>query len=116
MKDGDHIKERLIDLAIEGWRLSRLFEKSISAADLRVAQRQSNQIRHFNRKLEASLSELGLNLVSLEGQPYDGGMAATPLNVNDFEGEDELIVDVMIEPIVMGPDGVRRTGTMMLRK
>lgn len=116
MADDTIIEERLIDLAIEGWRLSRLFEKSISATDLKVAQRQSNQIRHFNRKVEGSLAEMGLSIVSLEGQPYDGGMAATPLNADDFGGDESLIVDVMMEPIVMGPDGVRRTGTMMLRK
>ncbi len=43
-------------------------------------------------------------------------MAATALNVADFGPEDELFVDQMIEPVVMGADGVRRTGTMMLRK
>ena len=28
----------------------------------------------------------------------------------------ELIVDQMLEPIIMGPDGLRRSGVVMLRK
>lgn len=115
MIEENNAEERLIDVAIEGWRLSRLFLKSISTTDLKSAQRQSNQIKYFNRKVDDALGEFGLTIVSLEGQPYDGGMAATPLNAGDFEQDEGLVVDVMMEPIVMGPDGVRRTGTMMLR-
>ena len=43
-------------------------------------------------------------------------MAATPLNIEEFEPEDALIVDQMLEPIIMGPNGVIRTGTVTLRK
>lgn len=92
-----------------------MFQRSIDARDIRAAGRQSNQVRYFQRKLDESLATLGLRLVALDGQPYDSGMAATPLNAGDFAPEDTLYVDQMMEPIVMGPNGVRRTGTMMLR-
>lgn len=106
----------LIGLAIESWRLCRTFQRSIDVRDVKSAGRQSNQVRYFQRKLDDTLSPLGLRIVDLEGQPYDAGMAATALNAADFEPEDELFVDQMMEPVVMGLDGVRRTGTMMLRK
>ena len=109
-------EDLLIDLAVESWRLSRMFLRSIDVRDVRAAGRQSNQIRYFRRKLDESLSPLGLRLVDLDGQPYDVGMAATALNAADFEADDVLYVDQMMEPVVMGPNGVRRTGTMMLRK
>lgn len=109
-------EELLIDLAVESWRLSRMFLRSIDVRDIKAAGRQSNQIRYFQRKLDESLSPLGLRLVDLDGQPFDAGMAATALNAADFEADDVLYVDQMMEPVVMGPDSVRRTGTMMLRK
>jgi hypothetical protein len=109
-------EELLIDLAVESWRLARMFLRSIDMRDVKSAGRQSNQIRYFQRKLDESLTPLGLRLVDLDGQPYDVGMAATALNVADFEADDVLYVDQMMEPVVMGADGVRRTGTMMLRK
>lgn len=108
-------EELLIDLAVESWRLCRIFQRSIDARDIRAAGRQSNQVRYFQRKLDDSLAPLGLRLVVLDGHPYDTGMAATALNAADFGPEDFLYVDQMMEPIVMGADGVRRTGTMMLR-
>jgi len=43
-------------------------------------------------------------------------MAATPLNIEEFKPEDTLIVDQMLEPIVMGANGVIRTGTVMLKR
>ncbi|WP_342629135.1 hypothetical protein AAC691_04845 [Nguyenibacter vanlangensis] len=111
-----HAEELLIDVAVESWRLSRTFQRSLDFRNEKAAGRQSSQISYFQRKLADTLSLLGLRLVDLDGQPYDVGMAATALNAADFDADDVLYVDQMMEPIVMGPNGVRRTGTMMLRK
>ncbi|MCL6250393.1 hypothetical protein M3P36_04930 [Altererythrobacter sp. KTW20L] len=115
MEQSGKIEDKLIDLAIESWRISRLFQKSIDLSDVKAAQRQINQIRYFNKKLEETLASLEMRLVSIEGEAYDSGMAATALNAADFGPDDDLFVDVMMEPIIMGPEGVRRTGTVMLR-
>ena len=68
------------------------------------------------KKIEESLAEAGLRLVNVEGQPFDPGMAATPLNIEEFEVNDTLIVDQMLEPIIMGKEGLIKTGTVILRK
>lgn len=116
MKENVDTEELLISLAIESWRLCRIFQRSIDTRDIKVATRQSNQVRYFQRKLDESLAPLGLRLVVLDGEAFDTGMAATALNSADFDAEDALLVDQTMEPIVMGPNGVRRTGTVMLRK
>lgn len=114
--DSIDTEDLLINLAVESWRFSRMFQRSIDPRDIKAAGRQSNQVRYFQRKLSDSLAPLGLHIVDLEGERYDEGMAAAALNAADFGPEDVLHVEQMMEPIVMGPDGVRRTGTMMLRK
>ena len=43
-------------------------------------------------------------------------MAASALNLGDFGPDDVLLVDQMVEPIIMGPNGLRKQGTVMLRK
>jgi hypothetical protein len=43
-------------------------------------------------------------------------MAATALNAADFSGDQDLIVDQMIEPIVMGKDGLLREGVVLLAR
>ncbi len=106
----------LIDLSIEGWRFARAFGRMISKLDAGDAQRHANQARYFLKKIDDGLETFGLRIVSLEGQPYDPGMAVSALNIADFGPDDVLIIDQTVEPIVMGPDGLVRGGTVMLAK
>lgn len=113
---GEQIQKSLIDMAVEGWRFSRLFTRVISKLDAGESSRYLNQVRYFQKKMEESLDANGLKLVNVEGLPYDAGVAASALNLDDFAADDHLIVDQMLEPIVMGPEGLRREGSVMLRK
>ncbi|MCS6291703.1 MAG: hypothetical protein H8J66_01425 [Nitrospira sp.] len=111
-----HYEQSLIDIAVESWRFSRLFAKVLGKLDAGDASRYTNQLRYFHRKLEESLEATGLKLVNVEGQPFDPGMAADALNIADFDPDIPLLVDQMIEPIIMGQDGLKKSGTVMLRK
>ena len=106
----------LIELAVESWRLSRQFIRSLDLKEASVAQRQSGQIRYFQKRLDDILAEQGLRIINLEGQPYEAGSAVTGLNTADFGAEDHLIIEQMIEPTIMDGNGIRRLGTAMLRK
>ena len=75
-----------------------------------------NQLRYLQKKVEQNLDAAGLKLVNVEGHVFDPGMAASPLNIEDFGPDDALLVDKMVEPIIMGPDGLKKQGTVMLRK
>jgi hypothetical protein len=109
-------RKTLIDVSIEGWRFARIFGRLISKLDAGEAPRYANQARYFLKKIDDGLDEFGLRIVSLEGQPYDTGMAVSALNIADFGPEDVLFVEQMIEPVVMGPEGLIRGGTAMLAK
>ena len=106
----------LIDLAVDSWKFARLFTRVIAKLDAGEQNRYANQMRFFQRRVDAAAEVAGARLVSIEGMPFESGSAATPLNISDFEDGDQLFVDQMLEPIVMGADGVLRMGTMMLRK
>jgi len=119
MADDTHFKTAeavLLDLAMEGWRFQKLFTRALSKLDAGEAPRFSNQHRYFVRRIGDCLQEVGIRLVNLEGQPYDTGSAVTAVNIADFEPEDSLVVDQMIEPIVMNEAGLLRPGTVTLRK
>jgi hypothetical protein len=106
----------LIDLAVDAWKFARLFARVISKLDAGEQTRYANQMRFFQKRVENAAETAGARIVTIEGQPFEPGMAATPLNLEDFEDGDTLYVEQMLEPIVMGSHGVLRTGTMMLRK
>lgn len=115
-KQTDQMEQSLIDIAVESWRFCRLFARVVDKLDAGEAGRYVNQLRYFQKKLEESLDASGLKLVNVEGQPFDIGMAASALNIGDFEPDDVLFVDQMLEPIIMGTEGLKKQGTVMLRK
>jgi hypothetical protein len=112
----DRLERALIEMAVEGWRFSRLFARMVGKLDAGEVNRYASQLRYFQNRMEESLDAAGFKLVNLEGHPFDPGIAATALNLADFAPADMLLVDQMIEPIVMGPHGLRKEGTVMLRK
>lgn len=106
----------LLEVAVESWRFSRLVDRILNNLDAGEQGRYRGQALWFQRKLERSLADAGMRIVNVEGQPFDPGIAATALNIEEFEPADSLIVDQVLEPIIMGPQGVVRTGTVTLRK
>ena len=68
------------------------------------------------KKVEQGLEHAHLRIVNVEGHPFDPGMAATPLNIGEFDAKDVLIVDQMLEPIIMGKEGLIKAGTVTLMK
>lgn len=109
-------RKALIDASVEGWRFARVFGRLLSKLDAGEAPRYANQARYFLKKIDEGLEGFGLRIVNLEGQPYDPGMAISALNISDFGPDDVLVVEQMVEPVVMGPEGLVRGGTAMLAK
>lgn len=114
--DGEVATRTLLSLAVESWRFGRAIERLLVKLDEGEQRRHQGQLRWFQKQLDESLAEVEMRIVSIEGEEFDPGMAATPLNVEDFASDDALVVDQMLEPIVMGPAGVVRTGTVTLKK
>jgi len=106
----------LIELSIESWKFSRLFARVLEKIEPEDGMRYFSQLRYFRNRIESNLSSSNLKFVNLEGMPFDSGMAASSLNMDEFSESDNLVVDQMVEPIVMGPDGLKREGVVILKK
>jgi hypothetical protein len=104
----------LIDLAVDAWKLARLFERVVARLDAGEQARYANQLRFLLRRIDGAVGNVGARLVSIEGLPFEPGQAATPLNLDEFAEDDALVVAQMLEPIVMGREGVLRMGTVLL--
>lgn len=112
----DASRQSLIDLSVESWRFARLFGRVLTKLDAGDAPRYASQLRYFLKRLDEGLDVVGLKIVNLEGQQYDPGMAASALNISEFGPEDKLVVDQMVEPVLMGREGLVKSGTVMLKK
>ena len=110
------LRQPLIEIVIESWRLAKLFQRVLGKLDAAESNRYANQVRYFQKRVDDTLALTGMRLVSLEGHPYDPGMAVTPLNIADFGPDDMLVVEQMMEPILMGPEGIVKSGTVLLKQ
>ena len=110
------LENTLASLAIESWRLSKSFERLLTKSDPMEQRKYKSKLSWFNKKLNETLEEANLRFINLENQKYDTGAAVTAINLNDFQPDDDLEVDQMIEPIVMSNESVFRAGTVVLRK
>ena len=110
------LNQAIINMAVESWRFARLFERMLMKLDDGEQSRYQSQFRWFLKKVEDSLTEAGLSMVNVEGCPFDPGIAAKPINIGEFAAGDSLVVEQMIEPIIMGKDGLVRAGSVILRK
>ena len=106
----------VIEMSIDCWRLQKLFLKMARQLDAGEQGRYESQLRYFRKNSQDILDRFGLKLINLEGQPYDGGMAVVALNIAEFGPEDKLIVDQMTEPVIMSKEGLKRMGTVLLRR
>lgn len=114
MNDFEIIKNSVMEIAVEHYRFKNTFMKAISKLDFEEQSKYMSQFAWFSKKVTKAVEDAGLRIISLEGQAYDPGMAVTPLNIDDFEVEDELKIVQMIEPIIMQEDTVLKTGTVLL--
>lgn len=110
------IQETMIRMAVESWRFGRVFDRLLLKLDAGEQNRYKSQFRWFIKKVEEALEQMDLRIVNVEGHRFDPGMAATALNIEEFDAQDGLIVDQMLEPIIIGKEGLVKTGTVVLRK
>ena len=110
-------RKALLDLAVESWRFGKLFNRMLAQLDAGEPKRYQARLNWFQKRLKESLLDAGMELVNMEGQEFDEGMAATPLNMDEFAGDDKLIIDQMLEPTIRSSEGsIVRTGTVTLKK
>lgn len=110
------MRDTVVSMVVESWRFGKVFDRLLMKLDAGEQNRYKSQFRWFIKKVEEALEQAELTIVNVEGHPFDPGMAATPLNIEEFDANDDLMVDQMLEPIIMGKEGLVRTGTVTLRK
>ena len=111
----DALRDSVITMATESWRLFKFLERIQNSLDAKEQQRYQSKVRWFSKKVTETLEAAGLKIVDCEGQIYDPGIPATPLNLEDFQDEDNLHIIQMLEPIIIDYDGkIVKTGAILL--
>lgn len=113
-EDNDLLIKSLVDIMGETYRFKRVFAKAVSKLSVEDQSKYASQFAWFTKRVDKAAESAGLSVVDLSGQEYDPGMAVTAMNIDDFEPDDDLFVEQMMEPIIMKDDKVQKTGTVLL--
>ena len=72
---------------------------------------------HIN-KFNEIMEKKNLRIVDLVGKLYDDGLSVNPLNLEDFDKNDNLIIEQVLEPLIVSvTDGkIIKSGTVMLTR
>ena len=111
--------ESIIDLIIESWRLNR-FTKNLAEKinDNKIQKKSVNQITRFEKHFNATLETLNLKVLDFTGQIFETGLPILPINLEDFNADDILIVEMMFEPTIKKGDTAEiiKKGAAVLKK
>ena len=114
MEDYEMMKNSLISIAGELFRFEGVFARILARMPTDEQIKYSSQYSWFSKKVIKALDAAGLRVINLQGKEYDPGMAATPINLDDFGPDDRLYVEQMVEPMIMEQGNVVKTGTILL--
>lgn len=109
-------QELALRLAVEGWRFSMTFLGLVEALDLQEQSRHLASWRFYRKQLNDTIQDLGFQIVDLVGHPFDVGLPVRALNLSEFQPDEQLIIDRMLEPVILKDGQVARTGTVMVRR
>ena len=112
------IERSIIELVIESWRFAKTFRDMLPKLSGKEDYTRCNgRYLWYRRRLDEILDSLGLRIVEIEpGEIYDPGMAVNPVNIEDFDSDDILKVEYMLEPIIMNESKIIKTGSIILMK
>lgn len=116
ISDTNELGPVVLRMAIDCWRFARVYQRLVLKLSADEQVKYFSQYRFFLKQLEDNMTAIGLRLVNLEGQPFDPGMAASAVNLDEFSSQDKLFVEQMLEPIIMDNNGIVKMGTVILRK
>lgn len=109
--------EQDIQFAIEVWRLAKLTKKMLSKIDLDEQRKYVGQLDWFNKKASDFFQRKGISFADFQaGMPFDAGMPLNPINISNFNAEDDLYIEQLLEPVILCNGKVVKRGTAVLGK
>lgn len=106
------------DFLIEDYRFTRSYLSILDKLFIEERKRYESAYNFHGTKVEELAKKFNLRMVAYKnGELYDDGYPIVPLNADEFEKDDILYIEQMIEPIILTTDGkVVRQGTAILAK
>lgn len=103
-------------LCVEYWKLMRASLRAADQLPERDGKRLIAQVKFSDLQLATISGQLGLNLVSFDGESFSDGMPASADNGEDFSQNEDLVVTKTIEPAVVREMKVVHKGRVLVAR
>lgn len=111
----DILLKSMISVITEAWKLMNVSKKILSLLDISVQRKYQSKFNWFEKNVKNSLEDCNLIISELTGEKYHPGIPATPINLDEFEENDNLIILQVIEPTILTSDGIIiKSGSVLL--
>lgn len=111
------MSSEMLKLIVESWRLNAVFKKAISQMEPHLQKRYLSRAEWFSKQVMNTLDYLEYRIPAFENQAYEPGLPLTPINIDAFEADAQLVVDYMLEPTIVDSKGnIIQTGSAVLRR
>lgn len=108
----------LTDFVVEEYRFLKSYNSLMSKVSSEEKQKYTSAYDFHLKKIQEIMSECDMKIVEIEGTKYNDGLSIVPLNMEDFNKKDKLIIKQVIEPLIISiSDGkIIKSGTVILEK
>lgn len=107
----------IAEFAVEEYRFMRTYDSAVNKLFPEEQKRYASAYTYHKSKVRELLEKFNLKAISFNGQDYDEGLPVTPLNADEFEAADRLVVEQTFEPAIITSEGnIIRQGTVSLAR
>jgi hypothetical protein len=103
-------------LASEWFKAARRLVKVTQDSAPSRIERERAQLIYFQGRIETALADNGLRLVTHDGTVFSAELPAEPVNPEDFDTDEGLIVHETLEPTVIHDGRVIMRGRVILAR
>lgn len=112
----ESLSKTVVAISVEAWRFRIVYERLVMHLSPSERPRYAGKYAWFNRKIKEALHESGIKIIDIKGQEFSASTPAVPVNIDEFDDDDVLVVDQMLEPIIMSGERILKTGMVRLKK
>lgn len=113
---GDDDASQLARLAVDHWKVLRLLEQSVPDLPAGKQRAMGAKVRFSTRELSSLLENCRLRLVDYDGQAYSGNLPVVVTNSSDFDGDEDLVIERTLEPVVLREGRILSLGKVVLTR
>ena len=108
----------IAELLVEEFRFIKSYISAVNKLYPEERQKYQSAYEYHINMLNNFSEKMKMKIVKLDGLPYDDGLSIKALNIEDFDKDDTLIIEQVIEPLIISSENgsIIKSGSVILKK